>query len=637
MIRYFMHLRLSYLLICLVLMVLMPACKEDKIEEDPTLSEEKGEPHFQTVEVVYPFEAYVGDVSSEMRKTLSVALSDIVGSIGANTRLIVLGSLSEVDENVLESAYNNGATIAVENPKESEFDTFYSNHSNWRGYISGLPISHALLYSFDQDDCVSLVKRPIDIDFSEVDYDDGVEEEELDPKLLKGEVSFPEFEDPTPEYYFYVRPWLKHLADDENVEADGGSQSEFDSFSSAQHLNASMEFVLDPVVRKIASSKPDKINDAKVKVDVNLSIHQIHVYEGAAGAGNYYIVYNDTEFNSDKAYKGLFCHRHGGVYVRGVGFYAKELKVTFQLLDDKGAKAQVIFPGLCPPEPDNVNNVTSYSKTSEFNIGGSLSISAGYNKDGPYAEAKGEVSAGWSWSKQVSANISDVAVLKNVDKNIAGWKLEFNNTPYFDTGKKYWINLGTNNNSRSSQTLRSAWVWYEPEGKDDDNRGKYMIKIAVEGEYEAASFYATKADWKTVRKPMMSYTKKKGKLELLEGYDTIIPLKRGIETKSVGKIVLKNNFKDSYINQILVHSHKKEKPGVETKEYEKVASHGPKSDIDLGYFYSKDLLYRMTIYVKEEGKDNEDIYEYYLSGKNNFQLEKGKTIVLNAPNDFKLK
>lgn len=631
-----MKLKLNFLLISLVLMSLIPACKDDNLgKHDPDIEEETGQPSFQTVEVVYPYETYVGAVSSEMMETLSVALSNTSGSISDNTRLIILGSLTEVDQEVLATAYNNGVTIAVENPKESEFEAFFANHPDWNGYVSQTPIAHALLYSFDKDDCVSMVNRPMDIDFSEIDYDDGIEEEELDPSLLKGEISIPEFEDPTPEYYFYIRPWLKHLTEDEKKEMDGSGNTEFDSFSSAQHLNASMEFYLDPVVRKIIGSKPDKIEKAKVMVDVNLSVHQIHVYEGAAGEGNYYIVYNDTEFNSDNAYKGLFCHRHGGVYVRGVGFYAKELRVTFKLLDNDNNPLKVIFPGVCPPEPDNVNNVTSYSKTSEFNIGGSLSISAGYDKDGPKGELKGEVSAGWSWSRQVSANISDVAVLKNVSGNEAGWKLEFNNTPYFETGHKYWINLGTNNNSRSSQSLRSAWVWYDPEGKDDTNSGPAKIALHVEGVYEAASFISTKADWKTVRKPMKGYVKKDNNWTLVEGKDTIIALKKGLETRPVAKLILKNNFPNAYITKIVVHGYKEKEP--EQQVYSKVESHGPKSEIDVGYFFSPDLSYRLTFFAKEEGKDREDEYVYYLSGENYFKLEKGKSKVLNAPNDFRLK
>lgn len=628
---------LNFLLFSLILMVLIPSCKEDNLGKyEPDIEDDRGEPSFQTVEVVYPYETYVGAVSLEMRETLNVALSNPSGSISDNTRLIILGSLNEVDQEVLENAYNNGVTIAVENPKETEFETFFANHPDWSGFIPQTPIAHALLYSFDQDDCVSMVNHPMDIDFSAIDYDDGIEEEEVDPDLLKGEISMPEFNDPTPKYYFYIRPWLKHLAEDEKMEMDGAGKTEFDSFSSAQHLNASMDFYLDPVVRKITGSKPDKIEGAKVKVDVNLSVHQIHVYEGAAGEGNYYIVYNDTEFNSDNAYKGLFCHRHGGVYVRGVGFYAKELRVNFQLLDEKGEELkEVMFPGLCPPEPDNVNNVTSYSKTSEFNIGGSLSISAGYNKDGPYGELKGEVSAGWSWSRQVSANISDVAVLKNVSGNEAGWKLEFNNTPYFETGHKYWINLGTNNNSRSSQSLRSAWVWYNPNGKDDDNREPASIRISVAGEYEAASYITTKADWKKVRKPILAYVKKDGKWQFVQGKDTIISLKKGIETRPVAQIILKNNFQNAYITRIIVHSFKKDE--APTEVYNKVESHGPKSEIEVGYFFSPDLNYRLSFHAKEEGKDTEDIYEYYLSGENSFKLEKGKAKVLNAPNDFRHK
>ncbi|MCH5229142.1 MAG: hypothetical protein J1F12_04000 [Muribaculaceae bacterium] len=633
-----MKLKFHLLLISLILLAIIPSCKEDNLGKyDPEIEEETGEPSFQTVEVVYPYETYVGSVSSEMRETLNVALSNISGSINDNTRLIILGSLTEVDQDILETAYNNGVTIAIENPKDEEFESFFINHPHWVGYISQTPIAHALLYSFDKDDCVSMVNRPFDIDFSEIDYDDGIEEEELDPELLKGEIIMPEFEDPAPKYYYYMRPWLKHLAEDEKMELDGAGNTEFDSFSSAQHLNASMDFYLDPVVRKIAASKPDKIENAQVKVDVNLSVHQIHVYEGAAGEGNYYIVYNDTEFNSDKAYKGLFCHRHGGVYVRGVGFYAKELRVNFTLLDNNNNKLDVIFPGVCPPEPDNVNNVTSYSKTSEFNIGGSLSISAGYNKDGPYGELKGEVSAGWSWSRQVSANISDVAVLKNVSGKSAGWKLEFNNTPYFETGHKYWINLGTNNNSRSSQTLRSAWVWYEPDGKDDNNREPAKIKIEVSGEYEAASFISTKADWKTVRKPILSYVKRNDKWKFEEGYDTIISLKKGLETRPVAQIVLKNNFQNSYINRIIVYAFESEKPEKEEEVYNKVSSHAPKSEIEVGYFFSPDLEYRLVFYAKEEGKDTEEIYEYYLSGERSFKLQKGNIKLLNAPNDFKLK
>lgn len=628
--------KFSILFSVLILFTLFTGCKEEKLGEDvpPIVEEEMGEPYFPNVDVIYYSETYVGSVSSEMKETLNVTLSNSTGSISDATRLIILGSLNEVDYNLLESAYLKGATIAVENPDVTEFDNFFSNHPEWNGYVSGTPLSQALLYSFDMNDCILMVNRPDEINLSEYDPDDGVEEEEVDPELLKGDVIIPEFEDPTPKYYLNLRPWLTHLAEDDKMELDGAGQSEFDSFSSAQHINASMLFYINPVVRKIASSKPDSIKGATMSVDVNLSVNQIHVYEGAEGAGNYFIVYNDTEFNSQNAFKGLFHHRHGGVHVKGVGFYAKELKISFQLLDNRGNTVPVIFPGICPPEPDNVNNATSYSRTSSFNIGGSLSISAGYDKDGPSAEVGGKVSAGWQWSREVSANISDVSVLKTVDGNKPGWKLEFNNTPYFETGNKYWINLGTNTNSRSSQSLKSAWVWYDPTGKDDQIVGPYQIRIKVEGEYEAASYYATKADWKKVRKPIKSVVKNGNDSTLIEGKEITIGLRKQLDTGSVGRIVLKNNFKNSYINYIKLTSRPKKELFTSNKEYEKVASYGPKSEIDLGYYKSKDMFYKIEFSAKEEGKDVEEWYEYYLAGQDEFSLEKGKTLELNAPNDF---
>lgn len=629
-----------YSLSLLILFSLFAGCKDDSLGTDgPDLKEENGEPNFPNVTVLYPYEAYVGAVSPEMRETLDATLSNTTGSISEFTRLIILGSLNEIDSNTLETAYLNGATIAVENPKVADFEALFTMHPDWNGYVSGTPLELALLFSFDKDDCALMVNKPSQFDFSTGDYDDGIEEEEIDPSLLKGEEIIPEFENPTPEYYFYLRPWLNHLAEDEKVELDSGSSTEFDDFSSAQHIHTSFEFDLDPVVRKIASSKPDSIKDAKVKVDVNLSVHQIHVYEKAAGEGNYYIVYNDTEFNSDEAYKGIFHHRHGGVHVKGVGFYAKELRVSFKLLQNDGTEANVIFPGICPPEPDNQNNVTSYSKTSSFNVGGSLSVSGGYGKEGPKAELKAGVSLGWAWSRQISANISDVSVLKVVDGNKAGWKLEFNNTPYFDTSHKYWINLGTNNNSRASQSLRSAWVWYEPDGKDDDNRKPLKIKISVDGEYEAASYYATKADWKKVTKRLGHYVSEGNKIKFTPGKESIVELSKTLETRSIGRIVLKNNFPNSYIDRIKIYSKSKldtlpEGQG-EDLVLNKVASYGPKAEIDLGYHFSKDVAYKLIFYAKEVGKEVDEEYHYELYHEKWFDLEKGKTLQLNAPNDFK--
>ena len=625
---------LFFVLSVLILFTANTSCRSEKLDiDDPEKEEEQGIPSFQTIDIVYPYETYVGSVSPELRETLGLTIYNASGAINENTKLIILGSLTEVDQKALETAYINGATIAVENPKAIDFEAFFSQRPDWEGYVSGTPMDDASLYSFDKDDCVSIVKKPSGIDYSKINYDDGIEVEELDANLLNGEEIIPEFEDPTPEYYSYIRSWLKHLIEDVNNDLDGSSASEFENFSSAQHLNASVDFTLDPVVRKIASSKPDEIKGASVKVDINLSVHQIHVYEGPEGEGNYYIVYSDTEFNSENAYKGIFSHWHGGVHVRGIGFYAKELKVTFQLLDSLMNPAKVAFPAVCPPEPDNVNNSVSYSKTASFNIGGSLSISNGYSKDGPSEEHKKEVSAGWSWSKEVSANIANVAVLKTLSGNVAGWKLEFNNTPYYDSkSNKYWINEGENTNARSSQTLRSTWVWYEKDGKDDNNQPPYKIKVHVEGEYEAASFHSSKLDWKTVRKPLQSMDSVTGKV--VPGKDIIIPFRKKLETSSVGKIILNNNFKDKYINKILVWE-KKTPPN--KYEYNKTASYAPKSNIDLGYFFAKDKIYYLGFFAKEEDSSTEEYYEYYLSGSDSIILEKGKDRVINAPNDFRLK
>lgn len=632
--------KLLFIVGSLILSGLNWSCSSEKIDIDnPAIEDSPGKPSFPSTDVIYPYETYVGGVSGEMHEALKIALTNPTGAVSPNTRLLILGSLSEIDFSTLEEAYKNGAVIAVENPQKTDFEAFFNAHPDWYGYMKGTPLDHLLLYSFDNEDCISIINKDLNIDFSLLDYDNEIEEEEIDPVLLIGEEIIPTFENPVPAYYTQLKGWFGHLIEDEISDLDGESESTFENFAAGQHLTANFKFVLDPVVRKIIGSKADEILDAKPEITINLDAHQIHVYEGSESQGNYYIMYATTTFSSASAYKGLFHNKHGGVHVRGVGFSAKKLNITFELLDSLERPVTVMFPGSGAPLPGNENNSVNYSRNSSFSVGSSLSVSGGIDKDGPHADAKGSVQLGWTWSKQVSADIKNVNISPINAGSKAGWSLSFENLPYYDTGiKTYWINEGQNTNSRNSQILQSAWVWYEPDAKDDDNQPPYKIKLHMDGEYEAASFISTKADWKAVRKPIISeFIKKNGKDTPVLGKDTVISLTRGVETRTVGKILIKNNFTDKYINKIRVF----DGDSTKTNYYEKIASYAPGQSIDLGYFFIKNkkkkkINYGVEINVKDPNSDNDgEYYQYYLVGENSFNLVKGEERTLNAPNDFR--
>ncbi|MBD5347865.1 MAG: hypothetical protein HDR84_01265 [Bacteroides sp.] len=648
---------LKYIMIFGGIGLSLTSCKDDDLKND--WNQETDEPSLIKADINYTYEkpSYIGNVSGKMREALGVCVPNQKGSIDASTKLVLLGSLNEIPYETLESAYKAGATIAVENPKTSDFETFFTSHPEWAGYQLGTKIDDKLIYSFDNDGSSYMIEPYHPIDFESIPYvsDEGEDEEaNNDFAGLNGENVIPETEY-LPEYYTYISSWLNYLNNDDDL--DSGSSSDpnqeanakFLEFASSISVAGEVKFDIDPRFRKYNSKNyweipkdPKTQQNPTTTVSYSLSIYPVHVYDGENSSGNYFMVTAKTTvgnnaWRTDSKRNTALCQIIHGTHCHYAGYYLKDATIHFQLVDKNGRPVATV-PGSAPVLPDNVIAETQYSSTREFTLEGSTSVSAGKStgKKDSKTSIGGEASltAGWKWSHSVSFNQKDVNIVQNglnLSNGTVGWILNYFNTPCFDMGKYRWIDISKNPNAQNSQSFDSGWVWYDKNGKDESEQ-KYYVRIYISGHCEAASFKTGTGDWRTKTQPFMYSDKNK----ITEGIDFINDQVITVETRLAGTLVLENKNKDKYISHVKLWNDTTPSDYL----YYSSESIDPGKALTLGSYYTRNKTdknkknkFRLT-YEVNNGDGSYDIYEYRDHRERTFELTEKGTRTLKTDADF---
>ncbi|MBD5301751.1 MAG: hypothetical protein HDS16_01935 [Bacteroides sp.] len=639
---------LKYIMIFGGIGLSLTSCKDDDLKND--WNQETDEPSLIKADINYTYEkpSYIGNVSGKMREALGVCVPNQKGSIDASTKLVLLGSLNEIPYETLESAYKAGATIAVENPKTSDFETFFAAHPDWEGYTPGTKIDDKLLYSFDNDGSSYMIEQYNPVDFETIPYvkeegEDEIEYDELDG--ITGDNVIPETES-VPEYYSYISSWLNYLNNDDELDFGASTEEDinakFKEFANSIEVSGNVQFDIDPRFRHYGGKYYWQIKDAKVNVSYSLSLYPVHVYDGPESSGNYFVVtavatvYNQGWKTDGKG--GGLCQVIGGTHCHYAGYYLKDATIHFQLVDKDGNPVAQI-PANAYVLPDNQIAETQYSKTKEFSIEGKASVSAGKEEDKKKFGGEASLSAGWKWSNSVSFSQKDVNIVQNglnYNTGSVGWQLNFFNTPCMDHSKFRWIDISKNLNAQSQQNFTSGWIWYDSNARDESDKD-YYVRVYISGHCEAAGFKSSQADWRTKANPFLYKNPKTNKTQ--DYIDLISSKVINVETRLAGTLVLENKNKDKYISHVKLWNDKDPSDYL----YYSSESIDPGKALTLGTYYTRDKndkndknkknKFRLTFEVNN-GDGSYDIYEYRDHRERTFELTEKGTRTLKTDADF---
>lgn len=636
----------------------LSSCRDEKVITGPEIDPEDIPQSIDSeITSFYMKSAYVGNVSGKMTEVLDICIPKRGSLSDPSLGLVVLGSINEIDCSLLEYAFLNGATIAVENPSGSDFQTFLSNHPEWKNVTSGTQLDGLLLYSFDKDGSDYFLERYVPINFDSLPLQNTLEDEEDVTENQTGTDSynFIPKQDYVPEYYTNIRTWIDYLNDndlDSNEKDPDHKEVSTVDFAASQQITGVETFDLDPRFRKYGSGLYWELNNAKVKMSYRLDIIPIHVYEKSSDhVGNYFLVdayitldsKDAWKFNSknnkplSQCVKGTWCHYAGA--------YSKYAAITFELVDEKGKPLDnITFSGDVIPHNDNKE--VSYTNTSSCEVGTSLSVGAKQKGTTLAVGADASVSAGWKWEKTVQYTQKDVVVAQhdvNQTTGKAGWSFNFLNTPDFDKGKKGWIDMGSNLNCRGAETLHCCWIWKDANAKDDNNK-TYRVKVGMEGYNEVGSYKSTGADWQTNKMNFIRNDTVDGKIVRIVNTMSEGPYVRvsrdsiTVESRFAGGVALKHDFNEGYIRNIKLW--KADDPN--NPLYESSASHSPGENINLGYYFLKWINkpndnktseeLKLTFDYRRPGEKNVK-YQYENNGSNTFRIN---TEGLTSKNNYML-
>jgi hypothetical protein len=352
------------------------------------------------------------------------------------------------------------------------------------------------------------------------------------------------------------------------------------------------------------------------------------VYEGAAGAGDYYGMKMNATVNSAGLWKGKGWNRHGLVHVRWCGAYTTDFWVESHLatkmstLDadwNEDTNDRIMFPASGAPSPETTVDKTSYEDKNGFSLNFSHSIGgkAGVTDKGGEIAANIDlinVKYGWEWTHSERRDIKDVDILNERKKgNWARWHLVFNNLPEWKFSESRSFDLKNNEASRSSQSIHGVWMWYDRNGKDNQSKKPYAIDTWLKAKLAVQSWWATYSDLET------STFEREGKDS--RWMPTVVNV-------TGGAIKLKNDLRnDSTISDVVVS---RADNGKKVTEFRNTIPNG--GEKVLGFFNSNNQY--MVTFKARKNNGNPRNYKYTLQPT--LMVNHKDTTTVYANSDFSL-
>ena len=540
----------------LLLMGSLFACSDDNDDEVSinTPSAEEFNINDGGTGVTFDQEAVIvgvnGDDASDIGISLMYLLTDIQSKVTENTKLLIVPELSSKYETAIKTVYNNGGVVGVTNPSQSQISEWFEAVDLGEGFIPK-NVDDALMFSFGKGFHCCVVYGPdnkavavdslaaskmIDKDSEDFIFKPLLEKEE---QVVAEDVSNRTSSDGSdvwtdyetskyPEVYSYLSSWVRSV-NKSFEEKDVVTEEEADAvkrlFAQTRGEKAAndvstlfakypysivLSFDANEEIREVLWSDADRIKGHGA-VSIDLNIYQIHCYDEAPGAGDYYLVSMSAGLQSEDMYRGKWVNKHGGVWTRLCGYYAKSFAVDCipwnYSTDAPYTNEDVETIGSTSPETTVGQTVYTTSSSFSLNIGGSVSAGKNLKDDGgKFLNGGVTVSGGWSWTDSKSREISDTDIsntsgfyaINGIARPISkvGWKMTFNNLPYFQWSQSCGINEGNSQTYRSTNYLDANWIWHAKNVKDNVRSQILCIKVRTQATYGTLSFFTTKSDLK---------------------------------------------------------------------------------------------------------------------------------------------
>ena len=586
-----------------------------------------------------------GEYAGEIAEALGVLIPNTSAKVDENTDLLIVPELSTEYQNEMEIVYNNGGIIAVTNPSTLAIEKS-AGENGWPCSHVGDDVEHSILFSFNNTTHRCIVAEP-GHEYYMVDYDDiqlmpdkdnedfffnNLKEaagQSADDEAVVNESNFETSlpEDKYPEMYAYLHQWVAMMNEDLNV----SNQQNKSAFTRSEQMDdvedifmaypygSTFPFTAHKKVNQAGAYKADYI-DGEGSINVAFDVYQIHCYEDYPGHGDYYLVDMTATVANNGMYKGKWWNNHYGTYVRICGLYGKSFEIECAPVTDAETKIplgtdKVKFTASGFPTPSTTVGKTDYSRSVSQSL--SVGVSIGGAKDGNNKQRGGgaNISAGWSWTKSESRELSDTDIQNNSSGNIVRYKLNFNNLPQFKWSEERGFDEGKSWTYRSTSEIRAYWIWHVPAAKDDDEEKPLCIRFRAKPTYGAMSFITTKADLKT-----LDFTDI-GNVEQVFEITNFIREQRG-------GVIINNNFTDNTaIKKVSIY--KASDTARKTVLWESKETIVPGKQKKTSAFSIKDnyMIYLTTVDNKEY------VYSTYSDG---LALESGEYINVYSATDFKL-
>lgn len=610
--------------ICIISLLAFAACSDDDVKKGGGDEGREVVVEDFVHEETFAYPAFVGNIDGEFKQAIDEMFTNKVVTPDVGTRLVVLGSINELDASTLKDLYENGTDIAIVHPSKSEIDNFIESNS-WVKYFNTENIDKAILVTFNNNSEVHTIfgeAMPFELD-NDLDgaYDDDYEDDAggVDPEYNPSEMDdYVEYKHS--EQCCTIAAWISYMNSQYRYSNLDGANDKNDSTNDPFFYGTriSETYTLDTLKKEIRKSGAYReYCTGNPILSLAYNYKMVHVYEGQVGSGDYYIMEMNSSVNNCKMWDGKVRRvDHGGAITQICGWLLERFQVETTLVDEDGKPVNNIqLP--TTPEPRTTLHTGKQTYGQSFDIKNEYSISGGYSKeDGPNFEVSANVSLGWSWNSSEEWDIGEVTIAYLDFGNTVGWKADLANFPMWHNGK--FVQL-SNSLLKGTLDLKGAWIWKEPNTKDNTIGPQYYLKCDVELEYFAISHgYGKTVDTRDYRSnhPKRSYVIKKS---------ITIKIPEVIQRYTAGGVELENDFTSEYIHHINVRN-------ITTNSIVKSinSSYKPGESIDLGYYFNEN---KYTIEFMAN-KPSETPRKYIYSLNDSLNITKGQKITLHSVADF---
>ncbi len=583
---------------------LLTACHDDDNNDDNTTVIDPGDAVFNP-EVLTRSTLYAADgVDAGLHQAFKWACASESSSPEKGS-VLVLNKLTDVNESILEDLFSypsNDFLICLVNPNKAEIEAFAASH-DWFDVEADNVGDSLAIYGFN-----SAGSRYVLVKYKE---EDG------DPIVANMERS--------QNYYAMISGMLSDYTtrQQNGGNSDDGDKLSLESFANSEHFMVGKPFSTKHQFRQALWSDPDYL-EGSCYMSASYDVYMAHVYEGQTGAGDYYAMKMVASVASAGMWKGRGDNVHGGTHVRWCGAYCTDFGVETRLtpanvgwFDD--TSGYIIFPANGWPSPTTTVGATTYTDTQSFSLNMSQTVGgSAKNKDGE-TTVEGhldlEFSEGWTWEHKESRDISDVDIVNNTYSNRTIWNLKFNNLPEFKMSETNHYDIKKNEAARGTMNLNASWLWYDKNGKDNEDKPGFLVRTVLYATYEIQSHYTTEAD------------NEKSQVSFMDGFVYQLPK---MENSTGGHIKIKNNLPDamSISNITVTVASNGANKGKTVSEYRNSIANG--DEYEIGFF---DNHYEYMVTFKA-GKNASSTKTYKYITNPSIKLGNLETVVLNADYDF---